>query len=153
MRHLNDVRLAHPESLAAPVQRPKLGRPTTSGPSNGSKSTETETNNPQQTDFNRTDRLSSNPQRSSSQLAESKQNPSSGAGGGTSQTNNHETSIIDDRVPTTSGSEPANFQTRFPTRSTRKKNPINVDAISRVWVASAADIKALNASISSRNSS
>ena len=36
VRHLNDVRLAHPDSLAAPVHRPKLGRPTKrSAPSDG----------------------------------------------------------------------------------------------------------------------
>ena len=27
LRHLNDLRLAHPDSMAAPAQRPKLGRP------------------------------------------------------------------------------------------------------------------------------
>ena len=27
IRHLNDVKIAHPDSLAAPVERPKLGRP------------------------------------------------------------------------------------------------------------------------------
>ena len=29
LRHLNDLRLAHPDSMAAPAHRPKLGRPTT----------------------------------------------------------------------------------------------------------------------------
>ena len=39
IRHLNDIKFAHPGSLAAPASRPKLGRPT-SAPASSSKSTD-----------------------------------------------------------------------------------------------------------------
>ena len=47
LRHLNDLRLAHPDSMAAPARRPKLGRPSLPG---GSTSTEPKTSAPKAVD-------------------------------------------------------------------------------------------------------
>ena len=140
IRHLNDIKFAHPKSLAAPAERPSLGRkPRTSVPVGVSNPTEPgpspTTVLPGQNRFSEPDNTLPVEQAPPNDLS----------------TNN----------------EPAEIQTRFPARSTRNPNPIYVDALSMeytgpptipaftsrhtAWSASAADLARINASISTRN--
>ena len=130
VRHLNDLRLAHPESLAAPISRPKLGRPSSS--SKTSNATEAKTPVPD----------------SSNQLTDnrSKQTSTGGAGAvGNNKNDNHETSNPNCR-------QPASAADARPVRSTRNPSPSYVDAVQwspRPWSASPGEIAALNAAIGS----
>ena len=144
VRHVNDLKFAHPDSLAAPASRPTLGRPRTSD----------HQKTPNQTDvpyvhvgFGK--KKNSSNQSSSDQAAESKQNGKLGS-------NSHETSIPDNRVPASADNngspitgpppEPA-FRSR-PSRSTRNPDPKYIDA---VWSASEADLEHINNSISNKS--
>ena len=138
IRHANDLKFAHPESLAAPVHRPKLGRPAdpsrTSVPSEGQTTTEES-------------RLASDasnrfPDPPNFQPAvQSKQAVNPTASGASRNETNHETSISEqpDRTPSLR-----------PVRSTRNPAPNYVDAVAvanRPWSATQVEIKALNDSI------
>ena len=141
-RHLNDIKLAHPKSLAAPAERPKLGRPSatpTSTSSDGSGPTgiatpEGATNPSNQLTDLPVDTLPEVQSPPSVPDSESKQ--------------------------TFSGREPAKIQTsKLPRRSTRNPNPIYVDSIMtgppptppfttpRAWTASGEELAWLNQSI------
>ena len=124
MRHLNDLKLAHPESLAAPVERPKLGRPSKSSTttlSDGQTSTE--------------DSLTTkSPDTTSSPLPDPNQLSSAGEN---KQTND------------TPG-EAGNSNGR-PQRSTRNPNPVYIDGFSwspKPWSATQAEVDSLNRLIS-----
>ena len=142
IRHLNDLRLAHPESLVAPAVRPKLGRPSAvTSQSDVQIQTETPTNS---NDANNQNRF---PQPSQpSTLSENKQTGRP-AELGKLPANNHETSNPTNRVPA-SGSG-GGSSTR-PVRVTRNPNPQYVDALEvqwsslRPWSATPSEISKLN---------
>ena len=142
IRHLNDLRLAHPESLVAPASRPKLGRPHTSTHSDVQPSTEP---SPQE-DANFENRFPepTAPPPKVRQPAASKQAVKVA---GTVGNNNHETSSPNQRQPASED------LTGRPVRTTRNPNPYYVDAIQwatlRPWSASQSEIAALNTAIAS----
>ena len=101
IRHLNDVRIAHPDSFASPISRPKLGRP--------SKATALP-DSPDSTELGQEDLMEPSdrfddtpPLAESPHPTSSKQNKQTSDGG--------------------------KIQTRQPPRSTRNPNPKYVDAI------------------------
>ena len=158
-RHINDLKFAHPKSLAAPVERPKLGRPAaTSVPTNGQTSTEAassgspEPPSPQ----NRFDE---------GQLPHPSVNNKQAAGSlsANETARNHATSNQEFRVPASApargltnesgrtGPPPAPAFSARPVRSTRNPSPIYVDSIQwstlRPWSATQNEIQALNSAI------
>ena len=134
-RHLNDLKLAHPKSMAAPAERPKLGRPPgASSSSNGREPTDPAS-----------DRLAAPPNRFSSQLPSLPSRQPSQSVSVNKQTEEP---------------EPAKIQTALnrPVRSTRNPNPLYVDSLSgpppfapfhrpRAWTASGEELAAINNSI------
>ena len=141
-RHLNDLKFAHPNSLAAPAHRPKLGRPAaTTSPSKSS--TPTETTSTGATPLSRpTNRLSGVPNPPVDHLT----NRSKQTADGTAVMQSHETSSSKDEQPAPKkqdGQEPSR-----PVRSTRNPAPQYVDAISTFpWSASQSQIDFLNKEI------
>ena len=149
IRHANDLKFAHPSSLAAPIQRPKLGRPPsspephpdTSGPPDLQTSTEEDA----RILTDATNRFPDPPY--SPPTTQSKQ-AVTGQRHATTSSYNHETSIQ-------KRSERASASDR-PVRSTRNPSPQYVDAVEvcwstkRPWSATQADIAALNDSIRRR---
>ena len=156
IRHLNDIKAAHPKSLAAPAQRPVLGRPSnkTSARLEGHRTTEP------QSDTKPGNRSGSLPAETSEPASlpavedkENKQTLPAAVGNTTSVT--HETSNPKNQEP------PSNGRGR-PVRSTRNKNPIYVDSLAtdftgppaghpfpkRWWSASKDELLELNSSIS-----
>ena len=124
-RHLNDVKIAHPDSPAAVVQRPKLGRP---AHHDGQTSTDVSAQSPPSLPKPVLDPPSFSP------AVESKQSTAADAGVASSEDFNHETSIP---------MQPAPASVR-PARSTRNPNPRYVDAIQRPWSASTDEVRTLN---------
>ena len=137
IRHLNDLKLAHEDSPAAPIHRSRLGRPSKpSVPAEVSPSTEAD---PQPSVF-----------KSKQQTPDSStgRNPVAGAN---KPDANHETSSHLSHDPAPSRS--ALGDDVRPIRTTRNKNPQYVDAFheswsSRPWSASPAEIASLNQCIS-----
>ena len=133
-RHLNDLKLAHPESLAAPAVRPKLGRPSVDTSSHSAV--------PKPTDA----QPSPAPSPFLSPRKENKQTPSPSTGRDDAKHGNisHETSI------STGPPSTPPFPDR-PVRSTRNPAPYYVDSIQlsslRPWSASQTEIDNLNRSI------
>ena len=135
LRHLNDLKLAHPDSMAAPAVRPKLGRPSTSA------------------------KLPSSTDGTSDPTPTSRQNPSDQFPFLPKQTNPPAPPV--DTLP--SGRENSNglndahtgppaiqaFRNSRPQRSSRNPNPKYVDA---VWSATETEIAAINLSITSGRS-
>ena len=148
IRHLNDIKAAHPKSMAAPAQRPVLGRPKTSGQSGGPGVTEAKSPPSTKTGSGPVDVNSKQPRQPAAVV-------------GTPASVSHETSNVTSRVlPPDSGSQPAKIQTtpQLPTssandefegvltgpppvqpfgrpiRSTRNPYPLYVDSF---WLASA----------------
>ena len=142
VRHLNDLKYAHPESLAAPAMRPALGRKPTSlsdGQTlNGGSGPET------------------TPSDNFLSIQESKQPVKAGNSiVANSAENNHETSnrnsqapasLLKSELPMVTGAPPSPAFTRQ-SRSTRNPSPKYVDAI---WVASEQDLDDINRAISRR---
>ena len=132
LRHLNDLKLAHPDSMAAPAVRPKLGRPSTSA------------------------KLPSSTDGTSDPTPTSRQNPSDQFPFLPKQTNPPAPPV--DTLP--SGRENSNglndthtgppaiqaFRNSRPQRSSRNPNPKYVDA---VWSATESEIAAINLAITS----
>ena len=140
-RHINDLKFAHPKSLASPVERPKLGRPKASTLIGGT--TQTEVGSPEVTLPNRFPHPPSVQKPHPPSVEGQKSKQGGGYSVGNQPTKSHETSNL-------SGSEPPSptpaGNTR-PIRASRNPNPIYVDAISRPWSASPADIAEINRSI------
>ena len=153
VRHVNDLRFAHPESLAAPAQRPKLGRPRTSSLNDAKSST----------DNVNSDYVSGGSGTSNRFHAlGSKQNQNDA----TAESANHETSILADQPPASAAGDGLSIKTTGPppapafdeaknlksrsVRSTRNPNPKYVDA---VWVASPSQLQEINRSINGHSSS
>ena len=143
IRHLNDLRLAHPESMTAEASRPKLGRPATV-PVKGSNQTEAKTDFP--SDPKPPNRLPAVP---------SKQTPSTGGVvDGNNKNETHATSTSKSPVPASepdgglllTGPPPETPFSR-PVRSTRNPNPLYVEAIHRPWSASPTEIDWLNSQL------
>ena len=148
-RHLNDLKLAHPKSLATPVERPKIGRPSKATSSHLDGQAPTDSENDGKTPSNQSNRLSSPPQpvpkpTSGDQSDKSKQPHPTDAPIRNHSTNGHATST------STSGhrSEPASR----PARSTRNPNPQYVDALEwspHPWSATENEVADLNRQIQS----
>ena len=147
IRHLNDVKLAHPDSMAAPASRPALGRPSAqAGVQRQTELNPTETVPPSQ------NRLSSDPKPT---VNKSKQ-PVDASPVANSSDSNHATSSQVQREPALnvgiggfneelSGPPPVPaFTTGRPVRATRNQSPKYVDAI---WVASNQELADIQASI------
>ena len=158
IRHLNDLKLAHPDSLAAPATRPTLGRPKTSGTSDAQSSTEAKPSVTPTTPSNRF------PNPTTKQAAGSKQTDRS-SDGATVQMKNHATSNPTVReLPSSSqqgidGPPPVPPFPSRAARSTRNPSPLYVDGLSiewsslRPWSATQDEISALNQLISGPNRS
>ena len=131
IRHLNDIKFPHPDSLAAEVQRPSRGRPARSAPSDGSSVTDAEPVSEVLTNPFPDQRVPF--PRPPTQPAESFPNQVNKPVVANSTANNHQTSNTE--VPDLS---------RRPVRSTRNPSPKYVDAI---WVASENYLEELNKSI------
>ena len=151
IRHLNDLKLAHPDSLAAPVQRSKLGRP--SKPTDADAVVEGHTDENTSSSAGLANRLNPNPTSSTS--------PSISKQIGTETDASHATSTHVGPVPA-SPPKGGKIQTRLPTRTTRNPNPVYIDEIRltgppqfkpfmsrRPWSASASELDDLNRAISS----
>ena len=151
-RHINDIKAAHPLSLAAPAQRPTLGRPP---------QTSAQPEHPQATDAQvqpsplLSDRLGAkNASSTESEPANKIKNKQPVAQTTTAVANknqvSHATSIPSgpelSSKPLTGPPTTKPF-TRLP-RSTRNPNPMYVDSI---WSASPADLDFINRSINTRN--
>ena len=124
IRHFNDLKLAHPDSLAAPAVRPSLGRPKTSTSNESPSSTDTAAKKPPSNRF------------------PDPPTPTSSSGKqtfGSSQLDSHATSTAEQRSPaltaneefqgTITGPPPQPAFTR-PARATRNPNPYYVDGLS-----------------------
>ena len=122
--------LAHPDSPAAVIHRPQLGRP---AHQDGRTSTEADSLSQTSPSKPVPDPTSVLP------TTRNKQNTSTGRDVRNIDTSTHATSN-----PTVRGSEPA----LRPVRSTRNPNPVYVESIQRPWSASDDEIKHLNALIS-----
>ena len=148
-RHVNDLKFAHPKSLAAPIERPKLGRPA-AVPSDVQGQTEAKNSvTAEETPSNRFSRQQlqlPEPPHPPRQL-DSKQN-------GIGDSINHATSTPECQQPALPAGG-GNFQTTDrPKRSTRNPNPLYVDSLRlqappRAWSATESEIQWLNASIMS----
>ena len=132
VRHLNDVRLAHPDSLAAPAQRPKLGRPTkrsapSDGPTTTDKNKQTEPDPAVRHLLNRSfDNIDGSQNKS-----QNKASDIYGSASGIKET----------------GPPPVQPFAGRPVRSTRNPNPTYVDATTATWSASQSDLEFINRSI------
>ena len=152
IRHLNDVRLAHPDSLTAPASRPKLGRPARSSPVDGQTPTELPTGS-QASSNQSTNRLSPDPNPPKDQPAVDNKQAAGAAEAAVRnpRLQNHATSNPEDRVPAsaTPGGLSMDAPAKRAARSTRNPNPYYVDSIEahRPWSASPEDIRTLNESI------
>ena len=151
IRHLNDVHCAHPKSLAAPAQRPKLGRPPQMTVPSGIRTSTEDRLAPRPPPTDRLNRLSElPPQEVSSEPASI---------GDVNKPVDGSKQTLPNEIQTAAGNRPV--------RSTRNPSPIYVDAFStvaeatgpppfrgfpklRTWSASASDLDAINASIGTR---
>ena len=150
VRHLNDLKLAHPDSLAAPVQRPKLGR--RSNPTEALNQTE------QPIESGQTNRLIADPKPTKTlPVADVNKDRV-----GIQKTLNHATSTPSVDIPAPDPGEPGKIQmTKRTVRSTRNPNPIYVDSLTlgpppslgfpansdRMWSASPAELAVIQRSI------
>ena len=149
LRHLNDLKLTHPKSLAAPTERPKLGRPplAPSSPSEARKTTDANSGESGRNRSNPTNRLIPEPTVAISPKINNNRlnnnDNSTRESHGTSKTNQG----VSDPV-TSSGPPPLPaFPSSRPIRSTRNPSPCYVDSISCAWSASQEEINDLNAAI------
>ena len=132
-RHFNDLKIAHKDSLAAPAQRPKLGRPPMTVRVKPPSSTD---GTASMTPSNQSDEFPLPQPSSPSSSNQNKQEPVA-----RENSNN---------LNTTSGGSPPDSNFGRPVRTTRNPNPLYVDAIQwspRPWSASPHEIEALNAAI------
>ena len=149
-RHLNDIKFAHPKSLVAPHQRPKLGRPAgTSAQSNGPSLTDAQAvSNPS----NPSNHFP-NPTAVALPVDMLPVNKQTSPVGGNFQPTSHATSIQEDRQRSSaaaSGGPPSTQPFSRPVRTTRNQNPQYVDAMQwshQPWSASPHEIASLNAAI------
>ena len=124
IRHANDLKFAHPESMAAPAERPALGRPATVR-----KDVRIHTDAPS-TDLLPPPQL----------INQSDPEPPPPA-----------QPVVDDAGKQTKQNNPNSNVGGRPTRTTRNPNPYYVDAMSwspQPWSASQTEVDALNKSIS-----
>ena len=156
IRHLNDCKLAHPDSLAAPASRPKLGRPPMSTSETVLKP------NSETGEVGQDVRLPHPPNRSTGGQENIPAAKNKQALVGTNESDNHATSNSEQRgsapsqeagegetrpssiLPQTTGAPPVAAFPERAARSTRNKNPRYIDAI---WSASSAELALINRSI------
>ena len=151
IRHINDIKAAHPQSMAAPAQRPVLGRPPQST---------AQSDRPQATDASQPSPLLSSPSTLLSDRVGAKiesepanKNKQPVADNKTwapanNESESHATSSQLGRIPSPVTGPPSNKPFSRPVRSTRNPNPVYMDAI---WSASNADLEFINNSIVTRN--
>ena len=143
VRHINDLKFAHPDSLVAPAHRPKLGRPTgPSSSSGGQPSTEVTTETTPSNQF-LPERQLPQPPASSFQTSSKQAAGNFTTADATQNLKNHETSnrqepalpssANDEFKGVITGPPPAQAFKR-PYRSTRNPNPTYIDSF---WLASA----------------
>ena len=141
IRHLNDLKIAHPKSMASPVERPKLGRPAAAPSSNPS--------SPAMSAPDGRQRATEGPELPLPAVSPSTNRLSSSSNPPPSQL------TAENKQAAGNEPKPAKIQTR-PQRSTRNPNPQYVDAIHwssvKPWSASQAEIQELNNKIQSSNS-
>ena len=130
-RHLDDLKFAHPNSLAAPAERAKLGRPT-SNPLEGSTSTKSMAS--AGTPINRFDYLPKPPTNVNNQSG----------GNQTRAVVNAPSAFRDPARENSNGPPPVPPFTSRPVRASRNPRPKYVDAI---WSASPIELDLINASI------
>ena len=160
LRHINDLKFAHPDSLAAEARRPALGRKPTSL-HGGQQPTEAQSplapTSPEGNSLNRSD---PNPPTPTGPELSKQKNAVGNLGEA-----NHQTSTPQRPLPITSPATAGNSNDTLssrgrPARSTRNPNPIYVDSISvsgpppklgfpppAAWSASATDLEEINRSI------
>ena len=133
IRHLDDIKFAHPDSLAAPIHRPKLGRPSASADSRVSTEVTTAPSRSLTTPLAETERK------------QSKQNGStpSPSRTTTATADTPAASAADPNIGDLTG-PPSIKPFSRPIRATRNPNPKYVDAI---WSATQDEIEAINAAI------
>ena len=130
VRHANDLKFAHQDSMAAPAVRPALGRPS---------KTSSSPKIQHSTDASGTETTRSNNNSLDQPVELNKQAVAK------SPSDSHETSISSDPQLTSAGPQPFSR----PVRSTRNPKPMYVDAIwsSRPWSANMDEIAELNRQI------
>ena len=148
VRHFNDLKLAHPDSLAAPAERPRLGRPPRTSASSGSPALTDQS--PDLTAEAPSNRFPNPPSRSAVDLKINKEDATvdSSTHATSSLKNRDSPSTVDgDWTPQTTGAPPHKpfSGSGRPARSTRNPNPAYIDAI---WQASPAELDDLNKLIS-----
>ena len=166
-RHLNDLKLAHPKSLAAPAERPRLGRPTktlTSDSTDTSDATDAKSLECQQSsqDLNRFPQPPLQSTTAQNKQAAGRAKSHLPAANTTSR--DHATSTHDDREPAsvekdglTTGPPPVPaFPTARSIRSTRNPNLCYVDSITfdtttSAWSVSKDQLDQLNYSINRKH--
>ena len=171
IRHFNDLKLAHPDSMASPVSRPKLGRPATSSSDPSIATEATPVPKPpnrllkttsKQTSGS-TGRVSTGGAADASQQHDShatsssgRQHPTPPPEGGKIQTAKaphpdyiKKGPLITEQMFDKWTPELLNLPQR-PVRSTRNPQPYYVDSFHRPWSASKSDIRELNEWISRR---
>ena len=139
IRHFNDLKIAHPDSLAAPAVRPKLGRPKTT----------VQLDAPEDTDVGDGETPHSFQNQFPEPTTNKSKQPTGRANVGKLPVNNHETSNSANQAPA-SGS--GGGSAKRPIRATRNPNPQYVDAIEwypHPWSASKNEIADLNRHIQS----
>ena len=143
IRHANDLKIAHPDSLAAPIHRPALGRPPTS-------------------------KLEDQTTRSPDATLQQKGSTSTDTTGSEADWENGGQVNKPTVAPSTHAGDAQNSNVggKRPVRSTRNQNPLYVDSLEvsgpppfrgfpahRTWSASKDEIEALNRSINATRDS
>ena len=139
-RHLNDLKAAHPKSLASPVERPKLGRPATrtSSSDEGSMATDATPGSAEQLPQPSSVNTNANQFQNKTKLPVARENSNS----------------FSAPAPEPTG-PPAVQPFSRPARTTRNPNPYYVDSIAldvTPWSATRDQINAINQSISNGQS-
>ena len=171
VRHLNDLKICHPDSLAAPVQRPALGRPSNqvaSPTTTDARSQPTPAPSPQ----NRLKPVEPDPKPTNSSGKDKEVNKPKGAKIQTPETmstNPHPNYIAKGPLVTEQMFNQANWPKILglppasrPVRTTRNPNPVYIDAIQSIgdfsrpppnhyWSPTPAELADLNKSINFRN--
>ena len=141
-RHLNDLKFAHPQSLAAPVERAKLGRPT-SDLSKVSVATDKTNSKSKMAPVTPLDRFDYIPNPTVTSRAENVNNEN----GANNLLQNHATSSSNNNNPPSEDRARENSNAR-PVRTTRNARPNYVSAI---WQASPIELAIINQSIGHSN--
>ena len=148
VRHINDLKLAHPSSMAAPASRPALGRPPTSPASSTPTTSESTSSNqhPRPTtgsrEVDKQSLVSGKIQNNSHPISNQNPRVHSESGEVEVQGETRNSSILPSLNPT---GPPSNHP--FPTRAARSTRNPSPNYVSSIWSASENDIALLNKQI------